>query len=364
MSLVRRMPSEKNVSDGAHFAGRIVYTAMVSSTPARSIPKVVVSWLYFCMNPRISIVIPVFNERESLRELYAEIVSAFAHGSVEVVFVDDGSTDDSFAQVRALYHSSRGSRCAVRGVRFRRNRGKAAALSAGFRRARGEFVATLDADLQDDPAEILPMIEHLGDQYDLVSGWKRERHDPFLKTFHSRLFNWVVRVTTGVALHDVNCGLKVYRSEVVRNLHLYGDLHRFIPVLAAGEGFRVGERVVRHRKRKYGSSKYGPGRIVRGLLDLLTVKVVTKYFRRPAHFFGGWGALFLLVGVVADGYVTFLKLTTGTTQGKVPLLIFGVLMITVGVQLVSLGLLGELVVRGREKQEDGEVFIAEELGHE
>ncbi|HZY84339.1 MAG TPA: glycosyltransferase family 2 protein, partial [Gemmataceae bacterium] len=246
----------------------------------------------------ISVVIPVLNERDSLRRLHAEIaaVAERARLDLEVVFVDDGSTDGSWAVVADLARKHP----AVHGVRFRRNFGKAAALSAGFRAARGNVILTLDADLQDDPAEIPRLLDALqGDKegrLDVVSGWKRVRHDPWHKVWPSRVFNWMVSWLTGVYLHDHNCGLKCYRAEVFREVRLYGELHRFIPVLVAARGFRVGEIEVRHRPRRFGRSKYGVRRFAKGFLDLLTVKFLTGFGQRPQHLLGSIGLASFLLG--------------------------------------------------------------------
>jgi glycosyltransferase involved in cell wall biosynthesis len=277
--------------------------------------------------PSLSLVLPVHNERESLPELQAQITAvAQAHGlSVEMIYVDDGSRDNSWEVVKELAaHDPR-----VRGLRFRRNFGKAAALHAGFREVRGSRVMTLDADLQDDPAEIPNFLAHLDKGYDLVSGWKRVRHDPWHKVFPSRVFNGMASWLTGVKLHDHNCGMKAYEAAVVREVRLYGEMHRFIPVLAAARGFRVGELVIKHRPRQHGRSKYGFKRFLRGFLDLLTVKYLTTYGRRPMHLFGAaallivFAAIFLaLLGTVWSpllSSLTFLAIVLGVL---VPLVLF------------------------------------------
>jgi glycosyltransferase involved in cell wall biosynthesis len=246
--------------------------------------------------PSLSLVLPVHNERESLPILQAEIAAVVqAHGlAVEMIYVDDGSRDNSWEVVKEL--AARDPR--VRGLRFRRNFGKAAALQAAFREVRGSRVMTLDADLQDDPAEIPNFLAHLDKGYDLVSGWKKIRHDPWHKVFPSRVFNGMVSWLTGVKLHDHNCGMKAYEVAVVRELRLYGEMHRFIPVLAGARGFRVGELVIRHRPRQHGRSKYGFKRFLRGFLDLLTVKYLTTYGRRPMHLFGATALLVVLTAIV------------------------------------------------------------------
>jgi len=278
-------------------------------------------------DPALSLVLPVHNERESLPELQAQIsAAAQAHGlAIEVIYVDDGSRDNSWEVIKEL--AARDPR--VRGLRFRRNFGKAAALQAAFREVRGSRVMTLDADLQDDPAEIPNFLAHLDKGYDLVSGWKKIRHDPWHKVFPSRVFNGMVSWLTGVSLHDHNCGMKAYEAAVVREVRLYGEMHRFIPVLAAARGFRVGELVIKHRPRQHGRSKYGFKRFLRGFLDLLTVKYLTTYGRRPMHLFGAaallivFAALFLaLLGTVWSprlSSLTFLAVVLGVL---VPLVLF------------------------------------------
>ncbi|WP_020470062.1 glycosyltransferase family 2 protein [Zavarzinella formosa] len=246
----------------------------------------------FPTRPAVSLVIPVLNERESLPELHRQI-SMMAAGSqleIEILFIDDGSRDGSWEVVKKL--AAEDPR--VRGVRFRRNFAKAAALQAGFQRVRGKFVVTLDADLQDDPAEIPNFLKLLETEYDLVSGWKKIRHDPFHKVIPSRVFNGLVSWLTGVKLHDHNCGMKGYRAEVCQEIRLYGELHRFVPVLANARGFRVGELVIHHRPRQFGRSKYGLRRFLRGLFDLLAVRYIVTYGRRPMHWYGSWALLLLI----------------------------------------------------------------------
>jgi glycosyltransferase involved in cell wall biosynthesis len=247
--------------------------------------------------PALSLVVPVYNERESLTALHAEIAAVTGECSlaVEMIFVDDGSTDGSWDVVKELAtHDPR-----VRGLRFRRNFGKAAALQAGFRLARGNRLITLDADLQDDPAEIPNFLKQLDHGYDLVSGWKKVRHDPWHKVLPSRVFNALVTGLTGVKLHDHNCGMKAYVAAVVREMHLYGEMHRYITVLAAAKGFRVGELIIHHRARRFGRSKYGWKRFLRGFLDLLTVRYLTTYGRRPMHLFGGCALTVAIFAVLA-----------------------------------------------------------------
>ena len=305
------------------------------------------------MTSLLSIVVPVFNEAGSVEPLYQEIVEALTPlGAFEVVFVDDGSTDGSSAVIERLV----AAHDCVRLVKLRRNFGKAAALTHGFAEARGDLIVTMDGDRQDDPAEIPKLLTKLDQGYDLVSGWKQSRQDPVSKTLPSKFFNWTVRKSTGVALHDFNCGLKAYRREVTRHVTVYGELHRYIPVLASDLGFRVAEEKVSHRRRTAGQSKYGWRRYARGYLDLLTVLFLGRYRQRPQHLFGGIGTMMVLAGVLVDLYLTIDKLL-GHPIGQRPLLVFGTLLIIVGIQLLSLGLVGELITqaRARDKPDDYEV---------
>jgi len=296
----------------------------------------------------LSLVIPVFNEADSVGRLVDEIDEALAEDGrpYEIVFVDDGSTDRSFAVMKELAEE----RTYVRVVKLRRNFGKAAALAHGFAAARGDTVVTMDGDRQDDPGEIPRLVAPLSEGYDLVSGWKQSRKDPLNKTLPSRFFNWTVRRATGIPLHDFNCGLKAYRRDVVETINVYGELHRYIPVVAAQAGFRVTEVRVSHRRRTAGRSKYGWQRYVRGYLDLLTVLFLGRYQHRPQHLFGGMGTLLMLIGLAIELYLTIDKLAFGNPIGQRPLLLLGALFIIVGVQLLSLGLIGELIASSRARR--------------
>jgi glycosyltransferase involved in cell wall biosynthesis len=300
----------------------------------------------------ISVVIPVFNECESLRPLADELLPVLRSlgRDAEVVFVDDGSQDGSFAVLEELAAAEPD----VRVVRLRRNFGKGAALMAGFRHARGDAVITMDADLQDDPSELPAMIAALEDGADLVSGWKAERRDGWTKRAASRVFNGVTAQLSGLALHDLNCGLKAYRAEVVRSLSLSGDLYRYIPVMAAAEGFRVREMAVHHRPRRFGRSKYGLERYVRGFLDLLTIMFIGRFRWRPMHLFGGLGLAFSIVGFAISVYMAALKIAGNAIGGR-PLLLLGVLLIVVGVQLFTIGLLSEMIQRNHLRRDVDEV---------
>lgn len=295
--------------------------------------------------PLLSFVIPVYNEAETLEELFHQIrsvVEANNLGGYEVIFVDDGSGDNSWERITQLHFKNPR---VVRGLRFRTNFGKAAALAEGFQEAQGETVFTLDADLQDDPKEIPAFLAKLDSGYDLVSGWKQNRRDPWHKTIPSWIFNGVTCRVAGIKLHDFNCGFKAYRREVVKNIRLYGELHRYIPVLAHGEGFRISEIPVVHHPRTTGKSKYGWKRYFRGFLDLLTVMTTTRYLQRPAHLFGGLG---LLLGIVGLGILTYLSLSwLAGFRGLAgrPLFFFGILFTLLSGQLLSLGLIAELLLK-------------------
>jgi glycosyltransferase involved in cell wall biosynthesis len=295
----------------------------------------------------ISVVVPVRNEERSLGPLLDELGRALEPlgDAWEVVFVDDGSTDGSFAALTRLHDSHAN----VRVVRLRRNFGKAAALAAGFEQATGDVVVTIDGDGQDDPAEIPRLLAKLDEGFDLVSGWKTRRRDPLPRRVLSRLFNAVTSRVSGIRLHDMNCGLKAYRGEVVRGLNLYGELHRFIPVLAHQEGYRVAELPVGHRPREHGRSRYGLERYLRGFLDLLTVSFMGRYRHRPLHLFGGLGLILGAAGFVILVYLTALKIA-GEAIGHRPLLTLGVLLMVVGLQFFSLGLISELVTSQHEQR--------------
>lgn len=290
----------------------------------------------------ISVVVPVRDEEQSVEELHGELVAALdpLPDDWEAIYVDDGSIDGTFGRLVQL-HAEHAN---IRVVRLRRNRGKAAALDAGFAEATGDVVVTIDGDLQDDPAEIPRLLAKLDEGFDLVCGWKTTRRDPLSRRVPSRLFNAVVRRVSGVPLHDMNCGLKAMRGEVAAELRLYGELHRFVPVLAVDRGFRVTEVPVNHRERRHGQSRYGMERFLRGFLDLLTVSFMSRYRRRPLHLFGGAGLLLSFAGFVILVYLTVLKVT-GSAIGGRPLLTLGVLLLVVGIQLLSLGLISELITR-------------------
>jgi len=310
----------------------------------------------------ISVVVPLLDEEHSLAALYHQLSAVLDPRDEpwEVVFVDDGSTDGSLSVLTRLHDESTN----VVVVHLRRNFGKAAALQAGFLEARGDVVVTLDADLQDDPAEIPRLLAKLDEGFDLVTGWKARRNDPVARRVLSRVFNAVTGRLSGLRLHDMNCGLKAFRAEVARELDLYGELHRFIPVLAHDLGFRVTEIAVNHRPREHGRSRYGMERYFRGFLDLLTVTFMSRYRHRPLHLFGGLGLLLSSVGGAVLVYLTVVKLT-GEAIGRRPLLLLGVLLVVVGIQFLSLGLLSELVTsQHRERmraQDDRATRLVDEI---
>jgi glycosyltransferase involved in cell wall biosynthesis len=291
------------------------------------------------------VVVPVLDERDALPELLDEIVAATRgiEGGTEIVVVDDGSTDGTDRVLIAETQRIPG----LRVVTLRRNFGKSVALRIGWTNTTGDAVITMDGDGQDDPAEIPRLLERLAGGYDLVSGWKVERHDPLGKRLPSKAFNRVTAKVSGVPLHDMNCGLKAYDGDAVRKLDLYGEQHRFIPVLGHQRGWRITELPVNHRSRIHGSSKFGIERFARGLLDLMTVVFLGRYSQRPLHLFGGAGLISIAVGVLVCAYLTVLKLS-GSSIGERPLLILGVLLIVVGVQLMTLGLVGEMIAATRQ----------------
>ncbi len=315
----------------------------------------------------LSLVVPVYNEEESRTTLYDEIVAVAQtlDAEIELIFVDDGSTDSSWAIIAAL--AERDSR--VIGVRFRRNFGKADALDVGFRTATKPIVMTLDADLQDDPKEIPDFLKLLDSGYDVVSGWKKKRHDPWHKVLPSRVFNAMVSRLTGVKLHDHNCGMKCYRREIFDEITLYGELHRFVPALAAARGFKVGEKVVEHRARKFGVSKYGFNRFIKGFLDLLTVKFVTSYGQRPQHLLGTIGLTSFAVGAVTMCWMAFhwilaripcLGLAEYHLGGR-PAVVYSAALLLLGAQFLSVGVVAELVV-SYQNRKGREYSIKERIG--
>lgn len=297
------------------------------------------SLLFWKDSPRISIVIPTYNEKDSVRELYERICQALTNEAFEVVFVDDGSSDATPEVLECICDGDH----RIKIVRFARNFGKSAALAAGFRETAGEIIITMDADLQENPADIPRFIETLeARKCDLVAAWRKERNDPFTKTFPSMVFNKFARVLTGVPLHDVNCGFKAYTRDLITQIHLYGEMHRFIPALAYWKGFRITELEVIHQPRKHGRSKFGAKRFLAGFLDLFTVLFLTRFNHKPLHLFGTIGFIFFTGGLLVNLYLTYLRFM-GETIGNRPLLQAGVLAMLMGVQFFSMGLLAEMI---------------------
>lgn len=297
----------------------------------------------------MSVVIPAYEEAASLPELAERIRAACEEGnlSFRVWIIDDGSRDDTWETIEALHDDDP----RFVGLRFQRNYGKSAALAVGFERAQGTYVVTMDADLQDDPAEIPSLIGKLEEGYDLVSGWKKDRKDPLSKTIPSRFFNWVTRMISGLPLHDFNCGLKAYRREVVKSVNVYGELHRYIPLLAKWAGYdKVTEKSVRHHPRKYGETKFGVERFVQGFLDLITVIFLTRFAVRPMHFFGALGTLTFGSGFVVCLWLSIEKIAFGLPLGDRPLLLLGLLLILFGAQMFTTGLLGEMIIQPRMEE--------------
>ncbi len=302
-------------------------------------------------SPDLSVVVPVFNEEESLPELTAWIDRVCGREGIgyEVLLVDDGSTDRSWGVIEQLAAANP----AVRGLRFRRNQGKSAALNAGFERVVGRVVLTMDADLQDSPDEIPGLMAMIDDEgYDLVSGWKQKRHDPLSKTIPSKFFNAVTRRISKIELNDFNCGLKAYKREVVQDIDVYGEMHRYIPLLAKWSGYsKIGEKVVEHRARKYGYTKFGLERFINGFLDLLTITFVGKFGKRPMHFFGLWGSVAVMAGFVTLAYLSIAKFFFDAVRiADRPLFYFGILLLIVGTQLFVTGFISELIIRSRPEK--------------
>ncbi len=296
----------------------------------------------------LSAIIPLLNEEESLQELHRRLADTLTPlGNWEIIFIDDGSTDRSLELLRNVHSDD--SRVKV--ISFRKNYGKSAALNAGFKAAKGKYLVTLDADLQDDPAEIPNLVRKLEEGYDLISGWKKKRQDPFGKTFPSRVFNLMVSLFSGLRLHDINCGLKIYRRAVIEGMPVYGEMHRFLPALAHWDGFRVGELEVKHHPRKYGHSKFGASRFIKGFLDLISVMFLVRFAKKPMHLFGFAGVVLGLAGFVILAYLSWGWLN-GVWIGDRPIFFLGILLLVFGVQSFSLGFIGELLTRSMADRND------------
>ncbi len=304
----------------------------------------------FNSNQSISVVIPLLNEDESIGELSMalEKVLSGMRCNYEVIFIDDGSTDRSFSKIKDINRKNNKFHC----IKLRRNYGKSAALSKGFKAAKGSIVITMDADLQDDPTEIPELVKVLNSGYDLVSGWKKVRYDPFIKKHTSKLFNYVTSKLSGIKLHDFNCGLKAYKKDVVKSIKMYGEMHRYIPALAYMSGFKVTEKPVKHHARKYGVTKFGASRFVNGFLDLLTVVFTNKYIKRPLHFFGSLGIITSFVGFLISLYLVILKIAEGKPLSDRPLFLVGIFFIIIGVQFLSLGLIAEMITKSNIQDDD------------
>jgi len=301
-------------------------------------------------NQRISVVIPLLNEEESLQELSESLKRVFdsLKCNYEVIFIDDGSTDNSFQKIKEINRKDNNFHC----IKFRRNYGKSAALSKGFKAAKGNIVITMDADLQDDPEEIPELIKVLNSGYDLVSGWKKVRYDPFIKKHTSKIFNYFTSKLSGIRLHDFNCGLKAYKRDVVKSVRIYGEMHRYIPALAHLSGFKVTEKPVKHHARKYGVTKFGASRFVNGFLDLLTVSFTNKYMKRPLHFFGSMGILISTTGFFISLYLVILKFIDDKPLSDRPLFLVSIFMMVVGIQFLSLGLIAEMITKSNINDDD------------
>ena len=298
---------------------------------------------------KISVIIPVFNEVDSIQELYEELKRVLlAYKPYEILFIDDGSTDGSVDIINRLSQSDP----SINLIKFYRNYGKAAALAEGFKYANGDYIVTMDADMQDDPAEIPNLILKLEEGFDLVSGWKKDRKDPFSKRVPSKLFNLVTRLFTGVQIHDFNCGLKIYKKTVVKTLEIYGGRHRYIPALAGQKKFKVTEIVVNHRPRIHGITKYSGSRLFHGLFDLISILFLSKYTQSPLYFFGQIGLFTFLCGLVIEFYVLYLKYGMGEPFAKhMALLMLGILIIVIGIQFFSIGLVGEMIANSNQDKE-------------
>jgi len=311
-------------------------------------------------NRLVSFVIPVKDEQDTLEALSTKILHVVNDSELnynaEIIFVDDGSEDNSWAVMKNLVATFKNS---IFAIRLRKNFGKAIALEAGFRRAQGEIVFTMDADLQDDPNEIPRFIEELDKGFDLVSGWKRRRNDPITKTLPSRLFNKVTALATGIPLHDFNCGFKAYRREVIDSIHLYGELHRYIPVLAHDYGYRIGEIEVFHHPREHGTSKYGVNRYLRGIADLFTVLATTRWLHKPGHLFGGVGIVSGFIGAIILIYLTVLWFIGVRPIGDRPLFFLGILLCILSVQMISLGIIAEFFIKTSRPHEINKLILEE-----
>ena len=304
-------------------------------------------------NIDLSIVIPVYNEEESLELLYNSIINNLKNTNLnfEIIFIDDGSSDNSWNVIKTISKKKTN----LSSIKFRKNYGKSDALDAGFKASNGTYVLTMDADLQDDPNEIYPLFKMINqDNYDLVSGWKKKRNDPLSKTIPSKFFNLVTRIFSGIKLNDFNCGIKIYKKELVNSINLYGEMHRYIPLIAKWNGYdKIGEKVVNHNKRKFGKTKFGMERYIRGFLDLISVSFVYKFRKRPMHFFGSFGVISFLIGLISVGWIIYEKLSKISNNIPLdqirpvtdqPFFYIALVTIIVGVQLFLVGFISELII--------------------
>ena len=292
----------------------------------------------------ISIIIPLYNEEESIVKLYSELKNSLRGYDFEIIFINDGSSDNSKNIIKNIIQTDN-----IHLIDLYKNYGKSAALSEGFKHCKGDYVVTLDGDLQDDPLEIPILLDILkSSKYDIISGWKKDRKDPISKRFPSKFFNFITSLFSGIKIHDFNCGLKVYRKEVIKSIEIYGGMHRYIPVIAKQKGFSTSEHPVNHRPRKFGKTKYGRARFLHGFFDLLTVLFLGKYFARPLHFFGLFGLINLVLGMSINIYLTIAWFNGGPISNR-PILFLGILLIIIGIQFISLGLLGELIIKSNSK---------------
>ncbi len=307
---------------------------------------------------KLSFIIPVFNEKESLERLYSEILENIENKDYEIIFIDDGSSDNSFNIMERL--AKRDKRVKI--IKFRKNFGKSASLQTGFENAKGDIIFTMDADLQDNPTEIPEFIEKIEEGYDLVTGWKKNRKDPISKTIPSKFFNFITSRSFKLKLHDYNCGFKAYKKEVINEIDIYGEMHRYIPAIVHTKGFKVTEIPVEHRPREFGRSKYGVERYLRGFLDLLTVKLLTSFTHSPLYLFGRIGSTFSIIGFLIGLYLTIMKYAFHQPLYNRPLLFLSILLIMVGLQFFSIGLLGELIVnQSRDKNKKRIISIEKTL---
>ena len=309
-------------------------------------------------NKLISFVVPVFNETESLKEFFTNLITAINKYEIinyEIIFVDDGSTDSSWSEISLIKKNNKN----IFSYKLRKNFGKSFALNIGLKKALGDYIFTMDSDLQDDPNEINKFLDKINQGFDLISGWKKKRNDPFIKTFPSKIFNFITRKITKIEINDFNCGFKLYKKNVVKNIEIYGELHRYIPVLAASKGYKVSEIEVNHIARKFGESKFGSERYLRGFFDLITVVSTTKYLLKPGHLFGGIGFVFGSIGSLILLYLFFVKIS-GELIGNRPLLFLGFLLITLSVQFLSLGIIAEFFIKNSQKSDTNEDCIVED----